>query len=194
MSTDTTTTPTVPATAAPTATESAIRAKATIDKRSSILFKIKLQDAQGKHVPVYEVASKMIGSGRYAVCQELSVGAFEQTLKAHPRWLAVPYNDPVRLDILNEWQTKGVPCLHIYDPVRHEILTSWGGSCLRFNPEHCHGEWRQGEHGVSYWQMLVGWWYYRAPEGVFRDVTEEELIAKGPPHVVAKELADKKDK
>lgn len=41
--------------------ERATRAKATIDKHESILFKIKLQDATGKHVPVYEVANKTIG-------------------------------------------------------------------------------------------------------------------------------------
>lgn len=39
----------------------ATKAKATIDKHESILFKIKLQDATGKHVPVYEVANKTIG-------------------------------------------------------------------------------------------------------------------------------------
>lgn len=36
-------------------------AKATIDKQGSILFRIKLQDAKGKHVPVYEVANKTVG-------------------------------------------------------------------------------------------------------------------------------------
>lgn len=37
------------------------KAKATIDKHQSILFRIKLQDAKGNHVPVYQVANKMIG-------------------------------------------------------------------------------------------------------------------------------------
>ncbi|KAF8923844.1 Neurexin 1, isoform A [Dissophora ornata] len=182
------------------------QAKATLDKHESILFRIKLQDAQGKHVPVYEVANKTIGflcsAGRYAVCQELSTivdrflechpdfaliyisldtteEAFNRTMEAHPRWLAVPFHDPIKTDILNEWQTKGVPCLHIYDPVEHEILTSWGGSCLRFNFDHCFEEWKRGGHGVSYWQMVRGWWYYNAPVGTFKDMTDQELGAKG---------------
>ncbi|KAG0216488.1 ribonuclease T2-like [Mortierella sp. GBA30] len=186
------------------------QAKATIDKHQSILFRIKLQDAVGKHVPVYEVANKTIGffcsAGRYAVCQELSAivdrfleahpdfaliyisldnseAAFNRTMEAHPRWLAVPFNEPIKTDILNEWQTKGVPCLHIYDPVEHEIVTSWGGSCLRFNFEHCFEEWKRGGHGVSYWQMVKGWWYYSAPVGVFRDITDEELGASGFPRL-----------
>ncbi|KAI1321157.1 Nucleoredoxin-like protein 2 [Mortierella claussenii] len=188
----------------------ATQAKATIDKHQSILFRIKLQDATGKRVPVYEVANKTIGffcsAGRYAVCQELSTvvdrflethpdftliyisldtseKAFDRTLEAHPRWLAVPYNDPVRLDILNEWQTKGVPCLHIYDPVEHQILTSWGGSCLRFNFNNCFEEWKQGGHGVSYWQIITGWWYYNAPVGVFKDMSDQDLATNGFPRV-----------
>jgi hypothetical protein len=36
-------------------------AKATINKQESILFRIKLQDANGKYLPVYEVANKTIG-------------------------------------------------------------------------------------------------------------------------------------
>ncbi|KAF9142207.1 Neurexin 1, isoform A [Linnemannia schmuckeri] len=193
--------------AAPVA-ERATRAKATIDKHESILFKIKLQDATGKHVPVYEVASKTIGflcaAGRYSACQELatlidrfleanpdfviiyisldqSVEAFNRTLAAHPRWLAIPFNAPVRTDILNEWQTKGVPCLHVYDPVEHEIVTSWGGSCLRFNAERCMSEWKNGREGVSYLQIVLGWWYYRAPPGVYRDMTDQELANSGFP-------------
>ncbi|KAF9958926.1 Neurexin 1, isoform A [Mortierella alpina] len=184
------------------------QAKATIDKHQSILFRIKLQDAKGNHVPVYQVANKMIGffcsAGRYAVCQELSEivdqylekhpdfsliyisldtteAAFNRTMEAHPQWLAIPFNDPIKTDILNEWQTKGVPCLHIYDPVEHDIVTSWGGSCLRFNSEHCFEEWKRGGHGVSYWQMLKGWWYYSAPVGVFQDMTDEELGTLGFP-------------
>ena len=39
----------------------ASKAKATINKHESILFKIKLEDATHKKVPVYEVANKMIG-------------------------------------------------------------------------------------------------------------------------------------
>ena len=49
------------ATDASAVTERATKAKATIDKHESILFKIKLQDAAGKRVPVYEVANKTIG-------------------------------------------------------------------------------------------------------------------------------------
>ncbi|KAF9901748.1 hypothetical protein BX616_002170 [Lobosporangium transversale] len=199
---------TVDSAAAIQSTERTIKAKATIDKHQSILFRIKLQDAAGKHVPVFEVANKTIGflcsAGRYAVCQELSVivdrfleanpsftiiyisldsseAAFNTTLQTHPRWLAIPYNDPVRIDILTEWQTQGVPCLHIYDPVEHEILTSWGGSCLRFNFDHCMEDWKQGYQGVTYWQILKGWWYYNAPTGVFKDMTDEELAVKGFP-------------
>ncbi|KAG0051542.1 Nucleoredoxin-like protein 2 [Gryganskiella cystojenkinii] len=184
------------------------KAKATIDKHESILFRIKLEDANQKKVPVYEVANKMIGffcsAGRYAVCQELSAivdsfleanpdfvliylsldiseESFNRTMAAHPRWLAVPYNDPVRVDILNEWQTKGVPCLHIYDPVEHEIVTSWGGSCLRFNFENCFQEWQRGGQGVSYWQILIGYWYYNAPVGTFKDISDEELATNGFP-------------
>ncbi|KAF9990884.1 hypothetical protein BGZ75_008888 [Mortierella antarctica] len=149
------------------------QAKATIDKHQSILFRIKLQDAKGNHVPVYQVANKMIGF----FCK----AAFNRTMEAHPKWLAIPFNDPIKTDILNEWQTKGVPCLHIYDPVEHEIVTSWGGSCLRFNSEHCFEEWKRGGQGVSYWQMIKGWWYYSAPVGVFKDVTDEELGALGFP-------------
>ncbi|KAF9382518.1 Nucleoredoxin-like protein 2 [Podila verticillata] len=189
-------------------------AKATIDKQGSILFRIKLQDAKGKHVPVYEVANKTVGflcsAGRYAACQELAVlvdkflethpnfaiiylsldlseAAFNKTLRAHPKWLAIPYNDPVKLDILNEWQQRSVPCLHIYDPVDHFILTSWGGSCLRFNSENCFQEWRQGGAGVSFLQILTGWWSYTPPAGEFRDITEEELAQHGFPGSVAQD-------
>ncbi|KAG0231017.1 hypothetical protein BGW41_002351 [Actinomortierella wolfii] len=181
------------------------RAKATIDKSESILFRIKLQDAQGNKVPVYELANKTIGflcgAGRFAVCQELaaqidafleahpkfslvyisldrSKSTFDRVLEAHPKWLAVPYDDPVRIDILNSWQTKGVPCLHIYDPVEHTIVTSWGGSCLRFNADKCFEEWQQGYEGVTWWQIIKGWWYYQPPDGVFKDVTEEDLAVQ----------------
>ncbi|KAG0269774.1 Neurexin 1, isoform A [Actinomortierella ambigua] len=181
------------------------RAKATIDKSESILFRIKLQDAQGNKVPVYELADKTIGflcgAGRFAVCQELALqideflehhpkftlvyvsldrqkSTFDRILEAHPRWLAVPYDDPIRIDILNSWKTQGVPCLHIYDPVEHQIVTSWGGSCLRFNADKCYEEWQQGSQGISWWQMLMGWWYYQPPQGVFKDVTEEELAVQ----------------
>ena len=112
---------------------------------------------------------------------DLSEAAYNRTLEAHPRWLAIPYNEPVRMDILNEWQTKGVPCLHIYDPVDHAIVTSWGGSCLRFNFDNCLQEWKRGSQGVSYWQMLKGWWYYSAPVGTFRDMSDNELGAQGFP-------------
>ncbi|KAG0276172.1 hypothetical protein BGZ95_007878 [Linnemannia exigua] len=205
----------VAADAAPVAAR-ATKAKATINKHESILFKIKLQDASGKHVPVYEVANKTIGflcaAGRYSACQELailidqflethpdfviiyisldqSVESYNRTLAAHPRWLAIPYNEPVRTDILNEWQTKGVPCLHIYDPVEHEIVTSWGGSCLRFNAEKCLDEWKKGREGVSYLQIVVGWWYYKAPPGVYKDMSDQELVASGFP---SQESADTK--
>ncbi|KAF9116527.1 hypothetical protein BGX27_001821 [Mortierella sp. AM989] len=196
-----------PATTSETAARP-VRAKATIDKNQSILFRIKLQDATGKHVPVYEVADKTIGflcgAGRYAVCQELSAivdrfldrhpsftliyisldtteEAFNKTMQAHPKWLAVPFNDPIKIDILNEWGTKGVPCLGIYDPIEHEVLTNWGGSCLRFNFDHCFEEWKRGREGVSFWQIFKGWWFYNAPVGVFKDLTDEELAEKGFP-------------
>jgi len=59
---DSTTPADTSAAAAPAqATQRTVRAKATLDKHESILFKIKLQDATGKHVPVYEVANKTIG-------------------------------------------------------------------------------------------------------------------------------------
>ncbi|KAF9409383.1 Nucleoredoxin-like protein 2 [Podila epigama] len=183
-------------------------ARATLNKSESILFRIQLEDANRKHVPVYEVADKIVGffcsAGRFAACQELSVlvdrfleanpnfviiylsldlseACFNRTMKAHPKWLAVPYNDPVRKDILTEWQQRGVPCLHIYSPVEHEILTSWGGSCLRFNSENCFEEWKAGRSGVSYFQILKGWWYYTLPPGEFKDMTEEELAQYGFP-------------
>ncbi|KAG0362372.1 hypothetical protein BGZ54_008651 [Gamsiella multidivaricata] len=181
-----------PSVGTPTAEQTATyatRAKATIDKQKSILFRIKLQDAAGKHVPVYEVANKTIGF--FCKCHpdfvliyvslDTTEAAFNKTLEAHPRWLAIPFNDPIKIDILNEWQTKGVPCLHIYDPLAHEILTSWGGSCLRFNFDHCFEEWRQGGHGISYWQIIKGWWYYNAPVGIFKDMTDQELTAYGFP-------------
>jgi hypothetical protein len=104
-------------------------------------------------------------------------------MEAHPRWLAVPYNDPIRMDILSDWQTKGVPCLHIYDPIAHEILTSWGGSCLRFNFDNCFQEWKQGREGVTFWQIFKGWWYYTAPTGVFQDMSDEALAAHGVPRL-----------
>ncbi|KAF9347574.1 Nucleoredoxin-like protein 2 [Mortierella sp. AD094] len=194
----------------PETTARIARAKATVDKKQSILFRIKLQDAAGKHVPVYEVANKLIGflcsAGRYAVCQELSVivdsflekhpgftliyisldtseEAFNRTMQAHPKWLAIPFNDPIKLDILNEWQTKGVPCLGVYDPIEHEVLTNWGGSCLRFNYDHCFEEWKQGGEGVTFWQMFKGWWYYNAPAGIFKDLTDEELAKNGFPRL-----------
>ncbi|KAF9191326.1 hypothetical protein BGZ51_007504 [Haplosporangium sp. Z 767] len=199
-------------------------AKATQNKRESILFRIKLQDATGKHVPVYEMANKMIGffcsAGRYAVCQELAAltdrfleanpnftliyvsldtneEAFNMTMRAHPRWLAIPYNEPVRIDVLTEWGTKGVPCLHIYDPIEHQILTSWGGSCLRFNFDRCMDDWKKGYQGVTWLQIVTGWWYYNAPVGVFRDMSDEELAVKGFPTVEdgnQNTLESKKDK
>jgi len=109
--------------------------------------------------------------------------AFNRTMEAHPRWLAVPYNDPIRIDILSEWDTKGVPCLHIYDPIEHKILTSWGGSCLRFNFEHCFQEWKEGYEGVTFWQIIKGWWYYTAPEGVYKDMSDEYLGTHGAPRL-----------
>lgn len=112
---------------------------------------------------------------------DLSEAAFNKTLKAHPKWLAVPFNNPIKTEILNEWQQRGVPCLHIYDPVDHAILTSWGGSCLRFNSENCFQEWKQGGAGVSFLQIVMGWWYYVPPVGEFKDITEEELAQHGFP-------------
>ncbi|KAG0291978.1 Nucleoredoxin-like protein 2 [Dissophora globulifera] len=197
--------------------ERAAKAKATVEKHNSILFKIKLQDAKGNHVPVYEVANKTIGffcgTGRLGVCQELAVlvdrfleqhpkftviyisydsskEAFNRTLEAHPRWLAVPYDEGVRLDILNEWQMKGLPCLHVYDPVEHEIVTSWGGSCLRFNFDKCFDEWQYSE-GVTFWQIIKGYFTYKSPPGTFVDMTDADLIANGFP---SSDTESKKDK
>ncbi|KAF9199327.1 Neurexin 1, isoform A [Haplosporangium sp. Z 27] len=194
----------------PQTADGTVQARATVDKRQSILFRIKLQDSAGNHVPVYEVANKLIGffcgAGRYAVCQELAATAdeflekhpgfaivyvsldtteeaFKRTMEAHPKWLAVPYNDPIRIDLLNDWQTKGVPSLGIYDPIEHEVLTNWGGSCLRFNFDNCYDIWKQGGEGVTFWQIIKGWWWYKAPAGVYKDLSEEELAKNGFPKV-----------
>ncbi|ORX68060.1 hypothetical protein K493DRAFT_318361 [Basidiobolus meristosporus CBS 931.73] len=158
-------------------------APATINKEESILFQIVLEDSQGKKVPVYELADKIVGF--YFTAQwvgepveifdpqlvkfaeehkdeftvvVISVDKDKETFKAYMKdkpFLAVPYDEPIRERILEEWAIKLIPTLTVYHPLRHEIVTTWGRGAIMKNGKKCLDAWKAGDSGLS-WSQLAG--------------------------------------
>ncbi|KAK9693536.1 hypothetical protein K7432_013877 [Basidiobolus ranarum] len=158
-------------------------APATRNKEESILFQITLEDSHGKKVPVYELADKIVGFYFTAnwvgepveifdpqlikfanahkdefvvvvVSADRRKEAFLEYMKDKP-FLAIPFDEPIREQILKEWSIKLIPTLTIYHPLKHEVLTSWGRGAIMKNGEKCLQAWKKGDSGLT-WSQLAG--------------------------------------
>jgi len=57
---------------------------------------------------------------------------------------------------MNTFNVNSIPTLVIINE-RGETVTDWGRSAVQKNPEECIAEWRQGQPGVSWLQLLKIW-------------------------------------
>ncbi|CAG8640101.1 8573_t:CDS:2, partial [Paraglomus occultum] len=140
-----------------------------------ILSKISLYDCNGNTVPTSEVENKIIGfyvgaswcppcrlfaprlcaflednRSSFAVIHvslDHSESAFEEYTYAKP-WYNIQYDSPIRESLVREWKVSTIPALLIYNPMTHQMVTSWGRTAVMKNPEGCLEEWKQNRHGV----------------------------------------------
>ncbi|KAL1918714.1 uncharacterized protein VTP21DRAFT_2736 [Calcarisporiella thermophila] len=155
--------------------------------RNTILFRLKIEDGNGNKVPVYELVTenKMIGfyfgASWCPPCQQFSpvlcdfleknrsefsvvhvsldhsANEYRSYVRDKP-WYNVPYDEPVRTELTELFSVSLLPTLVIYDPARDYVVTSfWGRMAITRNPDHCIEEWRRGQTGVSWLQLLKFW-------------------------------------
>ncbi|CAG8549196.1 622_t:CDS:2 [Ambispora leptoticha] len=127
-----------------------------------LLSQITLQDGNGNNVPVSTIAdnNKIIGFyfGATWCPPYRSEAAFEDYVCTKP-WLNIPYKqESLRQSLMSRWSVSVIPTLVIYNPAAatNKVVTTWGKSAVLKNPDHCIEEWRQGNHGISWLQLLKG--------------------------------------
>mmetsp|Transcript_14023 Transcript_14023/g.19502 ORF Transcript_14023/g.19502 Transcript_14023/m.19502 type:complete len:157 (+) Transcript_14023:42-512(+) len=81
--------------------------------------------------------------------------SFKKYIQGKP-WATVPYGSKVINSLCEKHGISSIPTLVILS-ASGEYITNWGRSAVSKNPDHCIEEWKKGEHGVSWLQILTPW-------------------------------------
>ncbi|CAM9979645.1 unnamed protein product [Discosporangium mesarthrocarpum] len=62
-----------------------------------------------------------------------------------------------RAKVADAYNIKTLPTVVVVNGDTGETVTRWGREAVWKNPVHCLERWREGQHGVTWWQLLRPW-------------------------------------
>lgn len=75
-------------------------------------------------------------------------------------WISIPFaneTDSIKQGLAQSCAVSMIPTLVIVNAETGKKITDWGRSAVMKNYDHCLDEWKQGRHGISWYQLLKPW-------------------------------------